>query len=447
MASHATLLKGPRSRANQVGTRPTLATSLFDEWTGKRSIRSIGTNNGAPVLAFQSWHRFKEAFPPEFVRNAIQAGHGEVQTCLDPFGGSGTTALAAQFLGISSTTVEVNPFLVDVIEAKLARYDPDELARDFIEVRRQAADRQVDPSEFFEHTPQTFVEPGVSDRWIFGRDVAMRLGSILAAIETLQDNTHRRLFRILVAGLLIDVSNVMLSGKGRRYRRNWEARQSSAAAVDSLFQQRAQTAITDIYRFASRPSVQSKVIHGDARRSKFRALHDIAVFSPPYPNSFDYTDVYNVELWMLGYLTNSADNKSLRGSTMTSHVQLHRDYPDAPDGSRTLRSTLRRLNDVRGALWSQWIPDMVGGYFADLLVVLNQVQESLREEGTSWLVVGDSRYGGVYVPTGRILKELALGTGWDILSASPFRAMRSSPQHGGDAELPETLLCLRKPAA
>ena len=33
--------------------------------------------------------------------------------------------------------------------------------------------------------------------------------------------------------------------------------------------------------------------------------HDLAVFSPPYPNSFDYTDVYNVELWAMGYLRNS----------------------------------------------------------------------------------------------------------------------------------------------
>jgi len=34
---------------------------------------------------------------------------------------------------------------------------------------------------------------------------------------------------------------------------------------------------------------------------------DAAIFSPPYPNSFDYTDVYNLELWVLGYLDDASE--------------------------------------------------------------------------------------------------------------------------------------------
>ena len=40
------------------------ASAGFDEWTQGRALRSIGTNHGATPLAFQHWHKFKEAFAP-----------------------------------------------------------------------------------------------------------------------------------------------------------------------------------------------------------------------------------------------------------------------------------------------------------------------------------------------------------------------------------------------
>lgn len=53
---------------------------------------------------------------------------------------------------------------------------------------------------------------------------------------------------------------------------------------------------------------------------------DLAVFSPPYPNSFDYTDVYNIELWTLGYIRDAASNQRLRSATLSSHVQIGRKF-------------------------------------------------------------------------------------------------------------------------
>ena len=60
------------------------------------------------------------------------------------------------------------------------------------------------------------------------------------------------------------------------------------------------------------------------------------------------------------------------------------------------------------------------------------------------VVVGDSRYGGVFVPTGQILGDLARAAGWSVKETKPFRSMRSSAQHGGKSELAETLLVLQR---
>jgi hypothetical protein len=38
--------------------------ALFEQWLGDRPAPSLGTNSGTDPLAFQTWHRFKEAFAP-----------------------------------------------------------------------------------------------------------------------------------------------------------------------------------------------------------------------------------------------------------------------------------------------------------------------------------------------------------------------------------------------
>ena len=86
---------------------------------------------------------------------------------------------------------------------------------------------------------------------------------------------------------------------------------------------------------------------------------------------------------------------------------------------------------------------MVGGYFADLLEVLEGLCLILNPKGTAWLVVGDSRYAGVHVPTAAILSQLAGSSNFEVLSVEPFRSMRSSAQQGGRHELAETLLVLK----
>lgn len=121
------------------------------------------------------------------------------------------------------------------------------------------------------------------------------------AIESLASESHQRFFRVQLGGILGSVSNIRTSGKGRRYRSGWTERSTSRLLVRTLFTEVTRRAILEVHRFAARATKRYRLIRGDARASvaKIRTT-DLVVFSPPYPNSFDYTDVYNVELWMLG---------------------------------------------------------------------------------------------------------------------------------------------------
>jgi DNA modification methylase len=413
----------------------------FDEWTGTRVPVVIGTNAGSEPLAFQNWRRFKEAFAPELIKRAVietsQALNREVLTCLDPCAGSGTTALASQFLGVIPVTIEVNPFLADLIEAKLTAVDANVVARRCAEVL--ATTKKVDPREFYAAGPATFVEPGVSGRYLFSYEVAERLAGLLNAILSIREEPVRRLFRILLGSAALDVCNATVSGKGRRYRRNWATRRVGPKELDHAFATAVEAAVFDISRYLRRQTLGYVLLRGDARQKLDEVGEvDLAVFSPPYPNSFDYTDVYNIELWALGYLRSSADNAELRHSTVRSHVQIDRDY----SASRLTPKIAVAVANLRAAekLWNKHIPDMIGAYFADLQSILAKIRSKLPLGGRVYVVVGDSKYAGVEVPVAAALADVAADLGFEIKGVEPFRSMRASPQQGGRLELAESLL-------
>ncbi|WP_127837599.1 hypothetical protein [Burkholderia gladioli] len=90
---------------------------------------------------------------------------------------------------------------------------------------------------------------------------------------------------------------------------------------------------------------------------------------------------------MLGYLKESAQNRALRMATLSSHVQIHRNFSPAPTESKTLKRTLSSLNGAREILWDAALPEMVGAYFSDMTKILQDCYTTLRKKGALWMVV------------------------------------------------------------
>lgn len=416
----------------------------FDEWVNNRNLPYWGTNFGTEAIAFQRWRHFKEAYAPEIVKRAIVESEIPVKTCLDPFGGSGTTALACQFLGVAPTTIEVNPYLSDLIQTKLESYDFSTLSNDFGAVVKRSYSLSINIDNIRESLPPTFIEPGVKGRWIFDLECAIRIFKILAAIDELDNLKNKKLFRILLGGILIDISNVKINGKGRRYKKNWLSNRVMPEKVDNIFQLSVTNAIADITLYQQRMTLEYNLLTGDSRKliSKVSNI-DLCIFSPPYPNSFDYTDVYNVELWVLGYLKNSTDNNNLRKNTLSSHVQTKRVYSLPPNASKALDLTMKGLEGVKNDLWNKDIPSMVGAYFYELLNMIDTIKSKMSSNSKLWMIVGDSKYQGIYIPVATILVELATSLGFSVDTIEAFRSMRSSAQQGGRKDLKETLIVLK----
>jgi len=397
------------------------------------------TAKGTKEVSFQRWYNFKEAFSPKLVTDVVDSMGFRPRTILDPFGGSGTTSVTAQFLGAQSTTIEVNPFLADLIESKLVQYSVISLRQDYAHICDIINNVEINLSDMYSGAPKTLYEPGHKDRWIFDHPVITRIAQYLTVINQLEDK-HARLFRIVLAACLIGLSNVHIDGKGRRYRRGWEKRRKYETDVDNSFRTHFDKVYYDICKYPHRAEWTYELLRGDSRERIAECdTTDLVLFSPPYPNSFDYTDIYNVELWVLGYFKVSEDNTLLRKATLRSHVSIVRDQATAPD-SPSLLNTIQSLKKVRNDLWDKHIPEMVSSYFADMERILAGSRACLSDEGEIVAIIGDSCYANIHIDVPKILSELAPRIGLVQTQQFEVRSMRSSAQQGGRKKLGEWLL-------
>ena len=412
-----------------------------EHFLGKQNLQApLSTAQGVKDVPFQRWFNFKEAFSPQFVIDSIAKTPIKVNEVLDPFGGSGTTALTTQLLGLKPTTIEVNPFISDLIQSKLQTYDLDSLINDWMYVVKGITKFEPNLSNLYSNGPSTLYRRDGIERWLFEIDVLKRITQYKMAIEALTNMTNRCLFKVLLGSVLIPLSNVVISGKGRRYRKNWQSRIITVRDVDKLLEQKVNDAIFDISKYSGRKSNAFNLLRGDSREKiKEVEQSDLVLFSPPYPNTFDYTDIYNVELWVLGYLNSPDENKRLRQSTLRSHVQTKFEVVKPPK-SKTLSTTLDKLNSVREQLWNKQIPDMVGSYFSDIESILMESKRLLSPGGMVGIVIGDSRYANIKIDTAQITKEISDNLGLAFKEETTIRIMKSSAQQGWAKDLDETAL-------
>nr|WP_081851083.1 site-specific DNA-methyltransferase [Bradyrhizobium sp. URHD0069] len=120
-ATHAgkTIVLGEKSfskgQANGLGIAPSGNGAAANFLVGEtKNLRNVWT---IPTSAFAEAHF--ATFPPELAERCIKAGCPEGGRVLDPFGGSGTTALVAARLGLDSAIIELNPEYAILARARI----------------------------------------------------------------------------------------------------------------------------------------------------------------------------------------------------------------------------------------------------------------------------------------------------------------------------------------
>ncbi|MDC7994044.1 hypothetical protein [Altibacter sp. HG106] len=416
------------------------------------------SNEYSDLVSFKSnlyhpkhrWYPFVEGFSTEFVRRILGEQNYIPENCLEPFGGIGTTALTCQDLGVKCTSVESNPFFYKTARAKLLDYSSLEFEKLLIEFETyltSCTSAVVLP----ELESKTFFESKEKNKWIFHKEVSNGIGDILGKIEAIKvtHSDYAVLFEIALANILLPVSNVFRNGKCLSYRRGWEERKFDRKEVHTRFIDVSKLILIDI-RSKER---QIKVVENHSTyynadsRNKLMDLDDesfdLIITSPPYLNSRDYTDVYRLELWILGYIDKFEKEKTLRKSAITSHVQIklpETKYPDVDE----INQFLEHLNGLNGRLWNNNIPRMISGYFNDMEGILSNLHNKLKSGGRAYINVSNSAYGGKVLNVDLILSEIAQSLGFNTDEIRIARLLKSSSQQKITGPIRESVIILSK---
>ncbi|NML06524.1 hypothetical protein [Sphingomonas sp. G-3-2-10] len=386
---------------------------------------------GSPL---HDWFPYLEGYSPAFVRTILAAHAPDAIKILDPFCGSGTTALTAASLGLRGTYCEVNPVCRQIIEAKAnalrlpssAKHRVAENLERLAETLAGQVDLSLPAAELRDAFGRAFgVRPFFSDD-IFSEVLGLR--TLLDGVR--QDDTLlAELAEVAVLGCL--VQNSLLVRRGDlRFRTEAELRRSKPNLLGDVVRRLRMIAsdLLDVENVSGVVELATPDIRDldPDRHGRFDAI----VTSPPYLNGTNYFRNTKIELWFARHLRGKADLRSFRDAAITSGIN---DVTNSKTSARSLPSSARlkrTLGSLEASAYDQRIPKMVASYFAEMdeaAACLHRVSSP----GTCVAIdLGDSCYGDVHVATDIILREFMIQRGFDFLDEVVLRERASRSGRG-----------------
>jgi len=406
--------------------------NLVDCFEKYGRIMQFNKNKQEPI---HRWYPFVEGYSKEFVLSIVNELQVKPQTCLEPFSGSGTTALELQKLGIKCHSFEINPFMYLLSSVKLeTSYNIDNVTTYFERIKNQriSLDFKLPETDFY-----TLYESKNRKKANYSNSVGIAVQKLKLLINKIEEDKYKNLFTVALAAILLDVSHLYRNGKCLSYKSNWKDLNLSEVDVFEIFDKKVTSCILpDILTLnENQNDVSNKVYlyNEDSRIGIDQKIQDnsidLVITSPPYLNSRDYTDTYMLELKTLGMTPTYESIISLRNKTVRSHVQIRwTDKSKDPDGE--LAKTMMLLNRAASEsnVWNPSIQDMVNLYFVDIRKVFKNLYSKLRTNGKVYFNVSNSAYFGVLVDTLQICSSIAESEGFCIEEIRKARMLKTSPQ-------------------
>ncbi|WP_168187222.1 DNA methyltransferase [Salinibacterium sp. UTAS2018] len=404
---------------------------------------------------FQRWFRYREGFSPELIDRAVRQLDIETVSILDPFSGAGSTLVAAHQAGIPSIGFEVNPIVSIVARAKTHNYS----TADIESIRRVLRQVQMAaPGQPMAKRPAL----GILDK-VFRTDVLNALLTIRQIIDEVPAGNVNDFLMTGWLSTLEGVSNVFKEGNGIKYRNRkrtsngyttipWEQvpgfEIEGWGLVKSRLASQFHAMLEDV-----EPDVQlaSPVVHEVSSVTGIDGVKDqsisLAIFSPPYCNNFNYMKIFKVELWMSGLVETYADVRAIGERALRSHVEMPIVVPEARTLPSELYALVEQIDPTK--LWNSKIPKTIFAYFLDMRELLAGVYRTLSDGGECHIVIGNSAYGGVVIPTDVLLAKIAVELGFGVDRVAVARHLTTSSQQRRAMEplvgyLRESIVVLKK---
>lgn len=388
--------------------------------------------------AVHSWLKYKEGFSADLVNLLLDdMGAKSGDLIMDPFMGSGTTALVCQMRGINSIGFDIMPLSAVAIKAKayVMRYNLEEL-RDLIS---QIKALKL-PDNYTGFTPYiTITDTAYPD--FNGKFIQFSSDWVEAASFS---DEIKNLFTLAVLNSLERCSYTTKSGQYL----SWDCRSEKVIHANIVRKAQGKKLLPEHRVRAEILNVQETVVaelehifsdvmliqqqgekDGDAtidfrEKSVLYALAELedaclkgVITSPPYCNRYDYTRTYALELVYLG--ADEEEIKKMRQDLLSCTVEsktktdaLKKYYAsvgqerrfsqiyDTIQNNKAFREIMSALTARKnhGDLNNTGVIRMVEGYFTELAFIYAELYRLCKPNALVAFVNDNVRYGGEVIP-------------------------------------------------
>jgi len=385
------------------------------------------------------WLRLTPAYSVHLVEELLAEPLGANERVLDPFCGTGTTALACGLRGVAADTTDINPFLIWLAKVKTRRYSAAERTR-FRELGRELARTLVSRQK------RAVWRPAIHqiEKW-WDEDALSALGRVFGELSRLESSESRAavdLTKVAFCQTLIACANVSFGHQSMSFAaRKQHAPKSvelARAAWEHALESIANSAATHVARLPRVKLVDARSLGCAFEPKTFSRV----ITSPPYPNRMSYVRELRPYMYWLGYLSDGRaagelDWRAIGGTWGTATSRVGRWEPASGDDV-PVRGFIELVGRV--AKRSPLLARYLHKYFADMARHCRELYPLLAPRGKVHYIVGNSKFYDVLVPVERVFAELFEAAGFANARATVIRK-RSSKR-----ELFEYLVSAEKPA-
>ena len=401
----------------------------------QQGLKYFPTFHDNKELPIHSWFSYTEGFSGKFVKEAISnalLSHGLI---LDPFCGSSTTGVESLFQGHNFHGYDINPVMTMVSEAKTicafaiakAFHSGKTNKQNLISIAKEIYSTKISKKKSEDEI--------FSDKEYFSSENLKAIRAMRSAIDQVENEDIRTIMLVGLLSILVKVSYLKRS-PDLKYRAEKDFARPSART--EFFNATSQF-IEDVFAVPFQKYGQSKIYTGSAKKLQFTKDNsvDLIVTSPPYLNGTNYIRNTKLELWIGGFMKKDSDLKNFRCSEISSGINSAQ--------KTTYASTLwpkinKTIEEIKGSQYDSRISPMVANYFHDMHSVFIQLNRVMKPKSKCYLVIGDSAFNGVHIPTDKHLILIGEHIGLHVIDTVTMRKRKSR----GGMPLTEELLIFQK---